>query len=178
MCARHRQILYLLNSAWGKYARTIQVPMRFLIMEVKMPKKIEMWKCELCGEEFYDEKDCIRHETIEKRVEEANKMLNDGATLKEINDKYQFWRNLPKQLEPVTKHHCFVVSHWQCCDKPAYQITSLIMYGTVYPDIKLHLWGCGSWNGYYGGDVDINHYVLRQPHNSEELFIDKRYGRL
>jgi hypothetical protein len=141
-----------------------------------MPKKIEMWKCELCGETFYREEECLKHEKVEKSVIEANQMLADGATLKEINDKYQLWRKLPEHLEPVTKDHCFVVSHWQCCDKPAYRIQYLSMFGScsLYPNVRLHLCGRGSWSGDYGGDVEVTYYALKEPHKPEELFVDKR----
>ena len=140
-----------------------------------MPKKIEQWKCELCGETFDTEKDCIMHEDRENKVSKANDMLQKGCTLKEINDKVHVWRAIPAYLENATKDHCFVISHWQCCDKPAYRIVRFQYTGGIFGIAALCLWGCGSWSGYYGCDVEIDSSTLRDIHPPEELFIDKRY---
>lgn len=140
-----------------------------------MPKRVEMWECDLCGEAFQSEEDCLMHEKQEIAVGEANKMLKNGSTLKEINDKLNLWHSIPKHLEDVTKDHCFTISHWQCCDKPAYRITFIAFTGGVYGAAKLNLWGCGSWSGYYGEQLDVTSHLLSNPFPPEELFIDKRY---
>ena len=42
-------------------------------------------------------------------------------------------------------------------------------------DGKVRVWGGGSWSGYYGNDLSLNSNDLRNVHDKEELFIDKRY---
>ena len=43
-------------------------------------------------------------------------------------------------------------------------------------DGRVRLWGCGSWDGYYGDVVSLSFYCLKNPRPKEELFVDKRYG--
>lgn len=138
-----------------------------------MPEKIEVWRCEKCGEKFSSEQRCITHEKKEDDVEQANEMLRNGATLKEINDKFNFWE-LPEYLENVTTNHCFIIEYWQCCDKPAYQIKSFQLDGSIANDVILVVRGCGSWTGYYGDCLDIKSSHLKNVHNPDELFVDKR----
>lgn len=96
-------------------------------------------------------------------------MLNDGATLQEINDTCHVWHSVPEHLKNVTTNHCFTISYWQCCDKPAYKIDHISMDGRV------RVWGCGSWSGYYGDYIGIDSHNLRKVHDPEELFVDPRY---
>lgn len=42
-------------------------------------------------------------------------------------------------------------------------------------DGRIRLFGCGSWNGYYGSDVRIDSTDLKDIHQPDELFIDPRY---
>lgn len=134
-------------------------------------KKVIKYKCDHCGELFDSEDRCLQHEDRHEKIYKANQMLEDGHTLKEIQDECNIWRKVPEHLENVTKDNCFVVNYWQCCDKPAYQITSINMYGNV------RLWGCGSWDGYFGDEVGLNFRYLKNPHPKEELFVDKRWSR-
>ena len=133
-------------------------------------EKVIKYKCNYCGDLFDSEERCYEHEDRHKRIYRANKMLEDGFTLKEIQDECDIWHKVPEYLENVTTDNCFVVSYWQCCDKPAYQIDYIKMDGRV------RLWGCGSWTGYYGNDVRLDWIYLTNPRPKEELFIDKRYG--
>lgn len=133
-------------------------------------KKTIRYKCDYCGDLFLTEEKCLEHEDKHRRIYKANMMLERGHTLKEIQDKCNIWRKVPDYLENVTTDNCFVVSHWQCCDKPAYRIDSISLDG------KVRLWGCGSWSGYYGNFVDLNSLCLTKPYPKEELFVDKRYG--
>lgn len=133
-------------------------------------EKVIKYRCAYCGDLFDSEERCLEHEDRHKRIYRANKMLKDGYTLKEIQDECNIWYKVQEYLENVNTENCFVVSHWQCCDKPAYQIEYIHMDGRV------RLWGCGSWMGYYGNDVNLNYLCLKTPYPKEELFVDKRYG--
>ena len=110
-------------------------------------KKVIKYKCDHCGELFDSEKRCLEHEERHERVWKANTMLKEGKTLKEIQVECNIWDNVPEYLEDVTTNNCFVVEHWQCCSKPAYQINC------IYMDGRVRLWGCGSWTGYYVNEV-------------------------
>jgi len=133
-------------------------------------KKVIKYKCDHCGDLFDSEETCLEHEDRHERIYKANRMLRAGCTLKEIQDECNIWYRVPDYLENVTTDNCFVVRHWQCCDKPAYKID------TIYMDGRVRLWGCGSWNGYYGDAVSLGFSCLRDPRPKEELFVDKRYG--
>lgn len=133
-------------------------------------KQIIKYKCDHCGDLFDSADYCLEHEDRHKRIEKANEMLQNGHTLKQIQDECEIWDDLPNYLEAVNQDNCFTVSHWQCCNKPAYRIIYIDMDGSVY------LFGCGSWTGYYGNLVGLNYRYLKTPHPKEDLFIDKRYG--
>ena len=133
--------------------------------EVVMEKVIR-YKCDYCGELFDLEEWCLKHEESHKKSKKANEMLNAGKTLEEINNECHFWSEVPDYLKNVTKGNCFVISHWQCCNKPAYRIVYITYQG------RLRL------SGYYGGEVDINNNNLKNPRPKEELFVDPRYKEL
>lgn len=135
-------------------------------------EKVIRYKCDYCGELFSLEEWCLKHEESHRKSEKANEMLNGGKTLEEINNECHFWSEVPDYLKNVTKDNCFVISHWQCCDKSAYRIVSITRQG------RLRLFGCGSWSGYYGGEVNINYDILRNPRPKEELFVDPMYEEL
>lgn len=135
-------------------------------------KQVIKYKCDHCGDLFDSEKECLEHEDRHERIYKANKMLQEGYTLKEIQDECNIWYVVPKRLENVNTDNCFIVSHWQCCNKPAYRIDIINMDGSV------RLWGCGSWSGYYGCDVHLSSNALIDPRPKEELFIDKRYKKM
>ena len=99
-------------------------------------------------------------------------MLSDGKTLEEINNECHFWSEVPDYLKNVTKDNCFVISHWQCCDKPAYRIIQISNNGW------LKLLGRGSWSGYYGSELGIHDNNLKNPRPKKELFVDPRYEEL
>ncbi len=135
-------------------------------------EKVIRYICDYCGELFSLEEWCLEHEESHRKSEKANEMLSGGKTLKEINNECHLWSEVPDYLKNVTKDNCFVVSYWQCCDKPAYRIVSITHKG------RLELWGCGSWNGYYGGEFKIGNDNLKDPRPKEELFVDPRYEEL
>lgn len=112
------------------------------------------------------------YERRHERIEKANEMLNEGCTLKQINDECEIWAYVPEHLENINKDNCFKISYWQCCDKPAYQIIR------IYFDGYVNVRGCGSWSGYYGNRLRIDDSDLRNPRPKEELFVDPRYEDL
>lgn len=112
---------------------------------------------------------CLEHENRHVRTDKANEMLKSGCTLKEIQEECNIWYKLPEYLEYVTKDSCFKISYWQCCNKPAYQIIYIDVYGNV------NVRGCGSWTGYYGNYINITSPELKNPRPKEELFVDERY---
>lgn len=132
-------------------------------------QKVIRYQCDDCGRLFYTEKECITHEEQHKKIEKANKMLRNGCTLKEIQAECHIWYALPEYLENVTQDVGFVISHWQCCEKPAYHILGIFFDGT------LNVRGCGSWSGYFGNEVSITSYNLREPKFGEPIFVDTRY---
>ena len=132
-------------------------------------EKLIKYKCDYCGELFSSEEWCLEHEELHKKSEKANEMLNTGKTLEEINNECHLWYEVPEYLKNVTKDNCFVISYWQCCNKPAYQITHIYFDG--YVDVR----GCGSWSGYYGNRLRIDSCNLKNPRPKEELFVDPRY---
>jgi len=134
---------------------------------------VTRYRCEHCGELLKTEQECLEHENRHLMITKANEMLKNGSTLKEINDETSIWKyGVPEHLHNVTGDNCFVVSHWQCCEKPAYKIDYINFEGNV------RLWGCGSWSGYYGEYVNLSYRHLKNPRPKEELFVDKRYETL
>ena len=132
-------------------------------------EKVIRYMCDYCGELFSLEEWCLEHEESHRKSEKANEMLSGGKTLEEINNECHLWSEIPDYLKNVTKDNCFVISHWQCCDKPAYRIVYITHQG------RLRLSGRGSWSGYYGNEVNINYDNLKNPRPKEELFVDPRY---
>lgn len=132
-------------------------------------KQVTKYQCEYCGELFNTEDNCLEHEDKHNRIIKANQMLKTGFSLGKIQNECNIWRSIPEHLKKVNTENCFVVSYWQCCDKPAYRIVEINMDGSV------QLWGRGSWSGYYGDRVELTSSCLRNPRPKEELFVDKRY---
>lgn len=132
-------------------------------------QKVIQYKCDYCGKCFDSFEQCSFHEHKHRNTIKANRMLKADCTLSEINEECNIWNELPEYLKNVTKNHCFTISYWQCCDKPAYQIIDIDING------RLYLSGCGSWVGYYGAWVSIDSNNLRYVHDSGKLFVDPRY---
>lgn len=132
-------------------------------------QKVIRYKCDKCGKLFYTEEQCFDHEEMHKRIDKANRMLKDGHTLKEIQEECRIWYKVPEHLENVTQDVGFVISYWQCCKKPAYHIFDITFDG------RLIVRGCGSWAGYYGGELEITSSNLKEPMFGEPIFVDPRY---
>lgn len=133
-------------------------------------EKVIKYKCEHCGDLFNTPQECEAHESRHIAIETANALLRDGKTLQEIQEVTGVWYRVPEHLKDVNKDNCFTIRHWQCCEKPAYQMTSIFFDGRV------NVRGCGSWSGYYGRALNINDDLLNNPRPKEELFVDSRYG--
>lgn len=135
-------------------------------------KEVTRYECELCGDLFRTSEECEEHEHRHAAISKANELLKEGKTLQEINDITRIWTyGVPAHLKDVNKDHCFAISWWQCCNKPAYKIDR------IYFDGRVRVWGCGSWSGYYGNDLELSNSDLKNPRPKEELFIDSRYGK-
>ena len=65
-------------------------------------KKVIKYKCSHCDNLFDSEKECLEHEERHKKFYEANQMLEDGHTFKEIQNKHKIWNEIPKGLENFT----------------------------------------------------------------------------
>lgn len=61
--------------------------------------------------------------------------IPNPLTLKKVNEECKIWSELPEYLEEVTEENCFVISHWQCCEKPAYQIQESQLLGNKLPSL-------------------------------------------
>lgn len=131
-------------------------------------EEIKAYKCGICKHTYDKEQDAFECEFKHARYNYANILLNRGYTLSTINYFCGFHWTLTKEQEDITKDNCFIISHWQCCEKPAYKIREIKENGYVYVS------GKGSWSGYYGNDINIDDYHLKKPYHKEELFIDPR----
>ena len=134
-----------------------------------MTEEVKSYKCNWCGKLYNKQTDADMCALKHAKHNLANSLLRAGSSLESIEYWCRFDWELKDEQKSITKDNSFIISHWQCCDKPAYQITTIDENGILF------LSGCGSWNGYYGANISINR--LPSPHSKEELFIDKRYNR-
>ena len=88
-----------------------------------------------------------------------------GSPCLKFDEECKIWSELPEYLEEVTEDNCFVISHWQCCEKPAYQIQEIEVGGRLYVS------GVGSWYGAYGGYLPINDHHLKRPYGKDKLYV-------
>lgn len=127
-------------------------------------KEVVMYKCRDCGKSYDLERLALECEFNHAKERLANQYLQDGFNLNFINAMIGFNWNLSEEMKKITKDNCFIISHWQCCQKPAYQITQIDYHGNLY------LWGIGSWNGGYGGWKNVNDYELKKIYPKEQLY--------
>lgn len=125
-------------------------------------KEAIMYKCDECGKSFDKERLALECEFNHAKERLANQCLRDGFNLDFINWICGFGWKLSEEMKKVTKDNCFIISHWQCCDKPAYRITNINHHGDVY------LWGNASWSGGYGNWQGIKD--LKKPYPKEDLY--------
>jgi hypothetical protein len=135
-------------------------------MEKNMTEEVASYKCNWCGKLHKYESDANRCAFDHAKKNYANSLLREGHSLSRINYVCGFGWKLTKEQEDITQDNCFIVSHWQCCEKPAYKIVDISSNGI------LELRGKGSWSGYYGNSVSIDR--LPKPYPKEDLFVDQR----
>lgn len=124
------------------------------------------------GRQFRDETQCVEYEQQCADVDAANDMLDNGATLMaamtRAHQTHPWWDSGLSLEDKVilmnaTKDTGFVVSHWQCSDKPEYKPCRLNNAGHVL------LWGdAGGWNGTYGNWVGLSD-LLRYARNTVRI---------
>lgn len=125
-------------------------------------EEVKSYKCNWCGELYTNEYSAAKCAFNHAKIKLANIMLMDGDSLESIERVCNFGWNLSDVQKRITKDNCFIVSYWQCCDKPAYRIMRIDYNG------YLLLHGKGGFSS-YGSIVSLRN--LPQPHPKEELFI-------
>lgn len=130
-----------------------------------MIEKVDSYKCKWCGTLYTDEVSASQCAFKHAQTQLANTSLQAGYTLEMIDYLCKFGWQLTDEQKNITKDNCFVFSHWQCCEKPAYRIASIEDGGF------LKLWGKGGWSGYYGNVVSLN--KLPVSYSKEDLFVYK-----
>ena len=128
-------------------------------------KEITAYKCDICEHTYDNNVDALECEYKHARYNYANALLDNRHSLSTINYLCGFRWELTKEQEDITKDNCFIISHWQGYDKPAYQIRRIEKDGNLYVS------GKGNWSGYYGQEVRINESYLQKPHPKEELYV-------
>lgn len=121
------------------------------------------------GKQFTNAKNCKEYEQRCGDIFDALKMLESGATLMAVLVRaYQtlpYWdARLTVEdraiLNQATKDTPFVVSHWQCHDKPGYKFCDL------NHKVQVFLHGdASSWSGAYGSWLDLSDF-LRHARNT------------
>lgn len=128
----------------------------------EMIGKVEFYKCNWCAN-IYSNKRNAECAFKHARENYANVLLRDGLNLENINWLCGFNWKLSNIKKRITRHNCFIIPHWQCCNKPAYRITAINSSGYIF------LSGVGAGSGYYGDVLPVD--ALPEPHPQEELFI-------
>lgn len=95
-----------------------------------MSKKIEMFRCDMCGECYHTEYDAKHCEFFHQKVDFANYMLEQGKSLGFINYETATLCSLPDELKEVTKDTLFKISYLQCNDNYVYRVC-IICYDGV-----------------------------------------------
>lgn len=136
-------------------------------------KTVTMYEAE-DGKQFRVEGQCLEYEQQREDAKAANEMLENGATLMaaltRANQTRPWWDSGltledKVMLMKITKDTGFVVSHWQCSDKPGYKVCEIDSYG------RMHLFGdAGCWSGPYGNWVDLRD-LLRYARNTSTINV-------
>ncbi len=130
-----------------------------------MVGEVKSYKCIWCDQIYKREFDAAECAFKHARTRLANVLLDQGATLDSIKYWCGFHWNLSEQQKNITKDNCFIISHWECCEKPAYRIVEIEDGG------RLRLWGIGGWSGGYGGVISLDN--LPEPHPKEDFYSYK-----
>ena len=128
-------------------------------------EEVTAYKCSICKHTYDREINALECEFKHARYNYANALLNKGHNLNFIKYWCGFNWSLTKEQDDITKDNCFIIRHWQCCEKPAYQIVRIEEDGNLYVS------GKGGWGGWYGNEMDVS--KLPKPHPKEELFSYK-----
>ena len=124
-----------------------------------MIQKIEAWETS-DGRVWRTEVVAQQHEAELDRLQAANTALKSGASV--LACLKLLWLDpvdAPRAqkydvLERVTKDTKIAIPHWQCSDKPGYQVSRFELGGRVY------LFGdAGAWSGPYGSTVSVEELV-------------------
>lgn len=129
-------------------------------------EEVKAYKCKVCQKIYDRQRYAYECEFKHAQIAYANHLLKEGYNLAHIKWCCGFHWTLSKEQEEITKDSCFIISHWQCCDKPAYRITGIEDGGYIY------VCGRGSWSGTYGKPCDVSN--LPKPHPKEKLYVDAR----
>lgn len=123
-----------------------------------------------CGNLLYTREECADEEQRHRDVNEANKMLDEGKTLGEINSKLHIWYEFPEHLEHVNKDNCFPIEHWGNRDNLIYKITGIKFSGGII------VYGYCNKNLNFNDELylQINDYILRNPRPKEEFICYKK----
>ena len=90
-----------------------------------MSKKVEMFKCDVCGECYSMEYDAKHCEFMHHKYDFANYMLEQGKSLGYINFETAMLPTLPDELKEVTKDTLFKISYLQCNDNYVYRVCAI-----------------------------------------------------
>lgn len=126
-------------------------------------KEITMYECGYCQEEHRRKEDAMCCEFRDIRRKYANMLLELGYELDHIEYCCHFGWSLREELKKVNKDSCFIISWWQCCDKPAYRILE------INKDGSLVVGGKGSWSGMYSSAIQVE--KLGTPYPKEDLYV-------
>ncbi len=90
-----------------------------------MSKKVEMFRCDVCGECYPTEYDARHCEFVHQKLDFANYMLEQGKSLGYINFETAMLCALPDELREVTKDTLFKISYLQCNDNYVYRVCAV-----------------------------------------------------
>lgn len=122
-----------------------------------------MYKCPECLDAYDDYNRAAECSYNHAKETAINADFSTGYyTLEQVFSKYGVHKELTEEMKKITKDNCFVVSHLQCCDHPAYTIDHISKYGDIT------VIGEGSWSGYYSSKV--GYHSLKDPRPKDELW--------
>lgn len=90
-----------------------------------MSKKVEMFRCDICGECYSEEYYAKHCEFMHQKFDFANYMLKQGKTLGYINSETAMLYALPDELKDVTKDTLFKISYLQCNKNYVYRVCAV-----------------------------------------------------
>lgn len=132
-------------------------------------KEKTMYECPECGQSYDEYRRAARCDYEHAKELAINADFESGLTLGNIWSLYGgMMKDLPEELKNIHKDNCFVVSYLQCCDRPAYRISHISMYGEITVS------GDGSYSGGYTSKVGF--HSLTDPRPLSELWKYSEQG--